>query len=154
MASHRIPVTRASPRRIVRARLLGRLQTARMGWCVVLHGPAGCGKTELLEGWRPLLAQAGFKLAWLSLPASTPPFPYLLLEAIGLCLPEVAADAQRIASTREAPLASEDLIRALLAGVGDRALPMALVIDAGSEQPSAELLQLMQSIIDEAPPNT
>ena len=153
MASHRIPVTRASPRRIVRARLLGRLQTARMGWCVVLHGPAGCGKTELLEGWRPLLAQAGFKLAWLSLPASTPPFPYLLLEAIGLCLPEVAADAQRIASTREAPLASEDLIRALLAGVGDRALPMALVIDAGSEQPSAELLQLMQSIIDEAPPN-
>ena len=58
---------RGAARIVARERLLTQLIEARRKRCIVIQGPAGCGKTSLLVAWREALLPLGFDVAWLTL---------------------------------------------------------------------------------------
>ncbi len=60
---------RSAGRLISRERLQEQMLKARRQRCIVLKGPAGCGKTSTLIAWRQALLPLGFDVAWLTLSA-------------------------------------------------------------------------------------
>lgn len=121
----------------------------------MLHGPAGCGKTALLDTWRPLLAQAKTDVAWIALPAEggAASLPRLLMQAMAVIAPQIAAVAGQLAASPSTRPADDHVLLALMAGISEHGEPVALVVDAGREQPDEPFVQSLQSILDEAPSN-
>ena len=66
-ADPRLIPPRGATRIVARERLLAQLLDARRKRCIVLQGPAGCGKTSSLVAWREALLPLGFDFAWLTL---------------------------------------------------------------------------------------
>ena len=60
---------RSSGRLVPREALLAQLQAARRHRCVVVQGPAGCGKTTVMAAWRQAVLALGFDVAWLMVAA-------------------------------------------------------------------------------------
>ena len=60
---------RGAARLVARERLQDQMLKARRQRCIVLKGPAGCGKTSTLIAWRQALLPLGFDVAWLTLSA-------------------------------------------------------------------------------------
>lgn len=56
--------SRSSQGLIERPRLIARLTGARQAKCILIQGPAGCGKTTLALQWRARLAPFGHGCAW------------------------------------------------------------------------------------------
>lgn len=63
----RVMAPRNKTRIVARERLIAQLIEARRKRCILLQGPAGCGKTTTLVAWREALLPLGFDLAWLTL---------------------------------------------------------------------------------------
>lgn len=149
------PLRALAPRRIERAPLLARLAASMPARCVLLHGPAGCGKSSVLQGWRPMLVQAQIDVAWLASGEAAPALPLhgRVRQAIAVCLPGLVDEAERVAGHGAPSLVGEHVMKALLAGLADHGDRLALVIDLGRTQPDAESVQMLQFILDEAPAN-
>lgn len=52
-------------RHVPREALLARMLNARRRRCLVLTGPAGCGKSSLLRSWAQALVPLGYEVAWI-----------------------------------------------------------------------------------------
>lgn len=67
VVSTRIRPPARTNRLIVRDRLIRQLQTGRTKRLILIHGPAGFGKTSLALQWQDVLVSEGLPVAWLSL---------------------------------------------------------------------------------------
>ncbi len=153
---------RAPARVVARERLLARLVDARRRRCIVLHGPAGSGKTALALALRRELEPLGHELAWLALtPVHDEPARFVQALLATLALPDVQAlpavlpadaaapaDAPPSFAAVEATLVA--VVRALAAAP---ARELALVLDDLHHLTQPDVQRGLQWLLDHAPPN-
>jgi len=83
---------------VPRRRILDRLGAGRRPKLVLIHGPAGYGKTVLATQWGEALVRAGLPTAWLTVDADDNNafwFVAHLIEAVRVALPELADALQQ-----------------------------------------------------------
>ncbi len=147
---------RGAARVVARERLLAQLTEARRRRCIVLQGPAGCGKSAALMAWRLELLGLGFDMAWLTAEPEDNDLARWLDRLLG-CLSEISP-----AITREAMLLAgrgldeegvERTIIALVRGIAACPRELTLVLDDLHHVTEARVRDALQWLIDYAPAN-
>jgi LuxR family maltose regulon positive regulatory protein len=120
---------------------------------IVLHAPAGYGKTALLTQWRREALGSGAAVAWLTADEADEParFVRALVQAVraGCARPAFARHLEGGGAATDQPL---EAVTAWLAEVAATSLDILLLVDEGERlpAPSAELLAYL---MHNAPPN-
>lgn len=143
-------------RLMVREALLARLQDARRQRCVLLQGPAGCGKTSMLTAWRQALLSLDFDVAWLSLAAEDDEltrFFGCLLASLAEVAPALVEDTARLLGRDSDESAVEHWVITLVQSIGNRARELVLVLDDAQHLTDPRIVQALQWLLDYAPPN-
>ncbi|MBS0450896.1 MAG: AAA family ATPase [Proteobacteria bacterium] len=155
------PAPRRSPaksrnavRLIGRERLLAQLLEARRQRCVVVQGPAGSGKTALMDAWRQALVPLGFEQATVAVTAADNE-PAHLMESLAGALaridPVISHEAaQSIAQGADAD-AIERIVIALAHGVAQHGRELVLVLDDLQNLEGAGALEALQWLLDYSP---
>ncbi|MFE7416154.1 protein kinase [Rhodococcus sp. NPDC057529] len=121
-----------APKALVRrARLLETLRAARRRRLVLIHAPAGYGKSTLAAQWREALVEGGTVVAWLSVDNDDNNLVWFLahlIEAIRRVQPTLGHDLGQVLEDRGDD-ADRYVLTSLVDEVHDRGLPVAVVID-------------------------
>ncbi|QYB01142.1 protein kinase [Rhodococcus sp. USK10] len=121
-----------APKALVRrARLLEALRAARRRRLVLIHAPAGYGKSTLAAQWREVLVAGGTAVAWLSVDNDDNNLVWFLahlIEAIRRVQPTLGHDLGQVLEDRGAD-ADRYVLTSLVDEVHDRGLPVAVMID-------------------------
>ncbi|QSE81429.1 serine/threonine-protein kinase [Rhodococcus koreensis] len=121
-----------APKALVRrARLLEALRAARRRRLVLIHAPAGYGKSTLAAQWREVLVSGGTAVAWLSVDNDDNNLVWFLahlIEAIRRVQPTLGHDLGQVLEDRGAD-ADRYVLTSLVDEVHDRGLPVAVMID-------------------------
>jgi LuxR family maltose regulon positive regulatory protein len=152
----RLAPPRTTPRTLAREDLNARLLEARRKRCVVIRGPAGCGKTTSLVGWRQQLLPLGFDVAWLSLsPDDNQLARFLdyLLASVGQLGQSLVQEAQLLEGYSTDSQAVERTIVTLVRGIARHPREMVLVLDDLHLITDAGIHQCLQWLLDYAPAN-
>jgi LuxR family maltose regulon positive regulatory protein len=147
---------RTSGRAIARERLLAQLLDARRRRCIVVTGPAGCGKTMLLASWRQALVPLGFDVAWLSLAAEDNElarFLDALVATIAEVDPSLVRDAALLGFDHADTDAVERLAIALVRRIAAHPRDLVLVLDDLHHATRSDIHEALQWLLDFAPPN-
>lgn len=139
-----------------RPRLLSRLRDEGRRRCIVLHGPAGSGKTTALVFWRVELTAQGIPVAWLSFDAANSEFqPFIdaLLDAVAEVDPAIVREASSLAGRGQDADTVECLVIALIEGLGAYGREMVLVLEDLHHLRDDRVLQALQLLLDYMPPN-
>ena len=147
---------RSAGRAVAREALLARLMEGRRLRCVVLQGPAGCGKTTTLVAWRQALLPLGFDVAWLSLtPEDNEPSRLLdyLLASVAQVAPAATQEAADYAGRGVDSEAMERALIALVRGVAAHRRELVLVLDDLQHLMDPRIHEALQWLLDYAPAN-
>lgn len=147
---------RSAGRAVAREALLARLMEGRRLRCVVLQGPAGCGKTTTLVAWRQALLPLGFDVAWLSLaPEDNEPTRLLdyLLASVAQVAPAATQEAADYAGRGVDSEAMERALIALVRGVAAHRRELVLVLDDLQHLMDPRIHEALQWLLDYAPAN-
>ena len=88
---------------VTRARLIARLRAGDRRRLMVMHGPAGFGKTTLAAQWREVLVEEGVTVAWLTIDSddnNVVLFLAHLIEAVRSVRPTLAEDLRQALEER------------------------------------------------------
>jgi len=141
---------------IARPRLLERLAHARGRRCVVLEGPAGCGKTSLLTVWRRELVAADVDVAWLALDAADDDparFAEALLAGLVRVDPALVREAAVLAGRGSADEAIEGLVISLVRAIAAHRRELVIVFDDAHHLRDAQVVKVLQLMLDYGPEN-
>ncbi|WP_040781740.1 serine/threonine-protein kinase [Nocardia pneumoniae] len=149
------PKTRYRPpttlRRLVgRPRLLEILREGHARRLVLIHGPAGFGKTTLAAQWAHALDEDGVRTAWLAIAEDDNNVVWFLshlVEAIRQVRPTLAIELTQILEERSAG-AAQQVITALINEIHDSGEPVAVVIDDWHLVTSPATLAAMEFLLD------
>jgi LuxR family transcriptional regulator, maltose regulon positive regulatory protein len=138
-----------------RTRLLERLTEARRRTCVLLQGPAGCGKTTLALQWRARLVGLGYDFAWVTVSPDHEADPPLLglCAALDLIDPAIVREAAFIHNRQAGSDSSEAIAIPLLTAVARHPRELVILIDDCQNLRDSRAYQLLQMLLDFAPPN-
>ncbi|AET94366.1 two component LuxR family transcriptional regulator (plasmid) [Burkholderia sp. YI23] len=154
--SPKLSPPRNAARVVVRNRLLSQLLDARRRRCIVLQGPAGCGKTTTLANWREELLLLGFDVPWLTLTAED--------NDMSACLGYLVASLSQIdlALTRDATLlggrgvdeeAVERTLIALVSAIARHPNELVLILDDFHHVTDSRVHGVFQWLLDYGPQN-
>ncbi|WP_433756574.1 protein kinase domain-containing protein [Nocardia sp. CA-135398] len=149
------PTTRFRPpttlRRLVdRPRLLEILREGQSRRLVLIHGPAGFGKSSLAAQWAHALEVDGVRAAWLAIAEDDNNVVWFLshlVEAIRQVRPTLAIELTQILEERSAG-AAQQVMTALINEIHDSAEPVAVVIDDWHQVTSPATLAAMEFLLD------
>lgn len=153
----RTEVPRAPARIVGRERLLALLLEARRRRCVVLQGPAGCGKTTVVLAFRRELQLLGYDVAWLTLTSrhnDATHFLDELLSSFSRLSPDIVSEAAQLAGRGSDAESVEGTVVAIARGIaslGQRDLVLVLDDLHLAHDPMVE--EALQWLLDYAPPN-
>ncbi|MFI6773384.1 protein kinase [Nocardia sp. NPDC050412] len=149
------PKTRFRPpttlRRLInRPRLLETLREGQSRRLVLIHGPAGFGKSSLAAQWAHALAAEGVRVAWLAIAEDDNNVVWFLshlVEAIRQVRPTLASELTQILEEGSAG-AAQQVMAALINEIHDSAEPVAVVIDDWHQVTSPATLAAMEFLLD------
>lgn len=147
---------RSTGRLISRERLQEQMLKARRQRCIVLQGPAGCGKTSTLIAWRQALLPLGFDVAWLTLSADDNEltrFLDYLLASLGYVDPSLVHEATQLEGRGIDSEAVERTVITLVRSIARRGGELVLVLDDLHHLTDVGIHQALQWLIDYAPAN-
>ncbi|MVV48047.1 helix-turn-helix transcriptional regulator [Pseudomonas sp. PB120] len=147
---------RSAGRLISRERLQDQMLKARRQRCIVLKGPAGCGKTSTLIAWRQALLPLGFDVAWLTLSADDNEltrFLDYLLASLGQVDPALVHEAIQLEGRGIDSEAVERTVITLVRSIASRPRELVLVLDDLHHLTDVGIHQALQWLIDYAPAN-
>lgn len=147
---------RSAGRLISRERLQEQMLKARRQRCIVLKGPAGCGKTSTLISWRQALLPLGFDVAWLTLSADDNEltrFLDYLLASLGQVDPNLVHEATQLEGRGIDSEAVERTVITLVRSIASRSRELVLVLDDLHHLTDVGIHQALQWLIDYAPAN-
>lgn len=140
---------------VERARLLRRLADARHLACVLVQGPAGCCKTTLALQWRAQAVGHGQDVAWLTVAPGDD--SESLLDNLFACLdgvdPAIAREAAFLYNRDNDSRHPEPMAIALLRGLAGHSRDILLLIDDYHLIADTRAHQLVQMLLDFAPPH-
>lgn len=143
------------PRRLVsRPRLIDELRADGPRRLVVIHGPAGFGKTTLAMQWREALLDAGVAVAWLTVDDDdNNPVWFLanLIEAVRTARPTLAPDLRQALEERGAA-ATRLVLTALINDIEAQRSPTCVVIDDWHRITDPATTEAMAYLLDHAGP--
>ncbi|MNZ35397.1 Serine/threonine-protein kinase PknK [compost metagenome] len=139
---------------IVARDLHERLLKARRLRCIVLSGPAGCGKTTTLSAWRQQLLPLGYDFAWLTLSAEDNELlqflEYLFAGLAGID-PAISRQAALLEG-RDSEAVERSMVT-LVRGIAAHPREVMLVLDDLHHLSDVGIHQALQWLIDYAPDN-
>lgn len=156
IVSSKLIPPRSTGRLISRERLQDQMLKARRQRCIVLKGPAGCGKTSTLIAWRQALLPLGFDVAWLTLSADDNEltrFLDYLLASLGQIDPSLVHEATQLEGRGIDSEAVERTVITLVRSMTNRTRELVLVLDDLHHLTDVGIHQALQWLIDYAPAN-
>jgi LuxR family maltose regulon positive regulatory protein len=156
IVSSKLIAPRSAGRLISRERLQDQMLKARRQRCIVLKGPAGCGKTSTLIAWRQALLPLGFDMAWLTLSADDNEltrFIDYLLASLGQIDPALVREAIQLEGRGIDSEAVERTIITLVRSIASGGRELVLVLDDLHHLTDVGIHQALQWLIDYAPAN-
>ncbi|MFE3195764.1 protein kinase [Nocardia sp. NPDC059240] len=145
---YRPPSTTRQP--VQRRRLLDRLAAGPVRRLVLIHGPAGFGKSTLASEWVNMLAAQGVRVAWLSVDDDDDHVVWFLshvVAAIRNAHPAITADLERLLE-EHASDAARRVLTTLIDEIHRAGEPVALVIDDWHRVTSAATIAAMEYLLD------
>jgi LuxR family maltose regulon positive regulatory protein len=139
--------------RVLRPRLLARLDPQPSHRLLVVIAPAGSGKSSLLSEWCHGAIRDGSHVAWLSLePGDNDPARFLLylLAALKPVAPELVESARSILSSQRPPL--EAVLALLLNELSAQEAAVTLVLDDYHAIMAEAVHDVVASLVEHAPP--
>lgn len=150
----RLPPSQVGARGIARPRLIEQLKLARDRRCIVLQGPAGCGKTTVLGAWRRELVAAGTEVAWVALDDDDGAhFVDALFAALSGIDNAIVRDATILAERGDGQDTLEGIAIALVRGIAAHRHPVALVFDDVHHVRDERVIDALQLLLDYGSPN-
>ncbi|OWP49746.1 LuxR C-terminal-related transcriptional regulator [Pseudomonas nitroreducens] len=152
----RLSPPRSGSRTVARERLATRLVEARRLRCIVVKGPAGCGKTTTLVAWRQQLLPLGFDVAWLSLDSDdNEPGRFIdyLLGSLAQVDPAIVREASLLEAHGFDSQALERTVITLVRGIAERGRELVLVLDDLHTLTDVGIHQALQWLLEYAPAN-
>ncbi|WPN44790.1 LuxR C-terminal-related transcriptional regulator [Pseudomonas sp. P8_241] len=156
IADTKVVPPRGARRLVPRESLMQRLLEVRRQRCVVIQGPAGCGKTSTLLAWRRELLAMNFEVAWLSLAVEDDEvgrFCHCLQASLAEVLPEHVRDAGVLLGRDNQEMAFEHWIITLVQGIAQHSRELVLMLDDMQHLQNPRIVQTLQWLIDYAPQN-
>lgn len=147
---------RGPARVLARERLLTQLLEARHKRCLVLQGPAGCGKSTTVVAWRQALLGLNFDVAWLPLTEDdNKPGHWLdsLLASLEQADPAIAREAAPLSGRATNTEVVECAVISLLHGIAAHQRDLTLILDDVHHITSARIHEALQWLLDYAPPD-
>ena len=135
---------------------MARLQEARRQRCVVIQGPAGCGKTSTLLAWRRELLALNFDVAWLSLAAEDDEperFSHCLQASLAEVDPALVRDACFLLARDNGELAIEHWVITLVQSIARHSRELVLMLDDLHHLQDRAIVQALQWLLSYAPAN-
>ncbi|MGW5152023.1 protein kinase domain-containing protein [Rhodococcus koreensis] len=150
-----VPVTKFRPptttRQLVRRdRLLDMLRTAGERRLVLVHAPAGFGKSSLVAQWRDELVADGITVAWLTVDRDDNNGAWFLshlVEAIRLVRPAVVGDLGQ-ALEEHGQAVERFVVTSLINRLHDSGEPLVVVIDDWHRVTAAEPIATVEFLLD------
>ncbi|WP_433521408.1 protein kinase domain-containing protein [Nocardia pseudovaccinii] len=135
---------------VPRGRLLARLREGQARRLVLIHGPAGFGKSTLAAEWANILAAEGIRVAWLSVDHDDDNLVWFLshvTEAIRYVHPGVAANLERLLE-EYAGDAARHVMTTVIDEIHSSGETVALVIDDWHRVTSSATVAAMEFLLD------
>jgi serine/threonine-protein kinase PknK len=133
-----------------RARLLDMLRAGGRRRLVVIHGPAGFGKTTLAAQWREVLAEDGVTVAWLTIDSddsNVVSFLAHLIEAVRGVRPSLAQDLRQTLE-EHGDQAGRYVLTSLINDIEEGGTPIAVIIDDWHRISDAATIAVLTYLLD------
>jgi LuxR family maltose regulon positive regulatory protein len=130
--------------------LMGRLHGALTHRLTLVHAPAGYGKTSLLSQWRDSLSAEAASVAWLTLERDDRDLKRFVKYLLLAIRRERGDDEAKTGSSDLPPRAA---LSAIVNELGERAMPVVLILDDLHHAFSEPVGQFLESLVRLAPPN-
>lgn len=155
-ASTKLAPPQVGRRLVPRERLVSQIVDARRRRCLVLQGPAGCGKTTTVVAALQSLLPLGFNAGWLTVgPEDSDPAILLdqLLASLAGVDPDITREALELAGHGTDAAATERTVVALVRGIVRHAGEVVLVLDELQHLADLGVHAALQWLLDYSPPN-